>query len=109
MWRGWSHAIFDEGPEQANAGGRIKLTFTPHRHRRRPLQIFDLHTESGKPNFVKRAAKVLHFAPESTKLLFEELFMGRYDLTEVEWPTILPCHICPISGAAFRGWMIGEF
>src|ERR1700731_562218 len=30
----------------------LKLTFTPHRHRCYPFRIFNLHTESGKPNFV---------------------------------------------------------
>src|SRR3984893_754369 len=30
----------------------LKLTFTPHRHRCHPFRIFNLHTESGKPNFV---------------------------------------------------------
>src|ERR1700730_861173 len=29
-----------------------KLTLSPHRHRSPPLRIFNLHTESGKPNFV---------------------------------------------------------
>jgi len=43
------------------------------------------------------------------KLLFEELFIGHYDLTEFEWLTILPCHICPISGVAFRVGTVGVF
>src|ERR1700731_1450628 len=37
----------------------LKLTFTPHRHRCHPFRIFNLHTESGKPNFVNGLLKGL--------------------------------------------------